>query len=267
MFDHKNSPQMQRSHGDAAVRFEAGRLKGLRQRGSAKAQLPRVGAVPEVVFLNTSGGLTSGDTLSYALDIEGGRVVATTQAAERAYRADDGAATVRVTHRVGAGSWLDWVPQETILFDRSHIDRHTVIDLAPDAGCLMLEAVVLGRHAMGEIVGTLGLRDRREIRRAGRPVMIEPFVMGTAELGHRGALLGDARAFATMVMCCQGAEDAVSRVRDVLDEEGVEAAASGFDGKVIMRCIARDGWPLRKQLLRVMAVLRGNVPAPRVWQI
>uniref|UniRef100_UPI0040400781 urease accessory protein UreD n=1 Tax=Thioclava sp. GXIMD4216 TaxID=3131929 RepID=UPI0040400781 len=267
MFDQKGLPQMQRSHGEAAVRFHAGRLKGLRQRGSAKAQLPRVGDVPEVVFLNTSGGLTSGDTLSYALEIEGGRVVATTQAAERAYRADQGAALVRVSHQVGAGGWLDWLPQETILFDRSNIDRHTAIELAPDAGCLMLEAVVLGRHAMGETVETLALRDRREIRRAGRPVMIEPFAMGSRELGQRGAILGDARAFATVVMCCQGAEDALGRLRDVLDEEGVEAAASGFDGKVIMRCIAKDGWPLRKQLLRAMAVLRGNRPAPRVWQI
>ena len=132
MFDATQPVQMQRSHGEAAVAYAGARLTGLRQKGSAKALLPRVRGVPEVVFLNTSGGLTSGDTLSYALDLaEGARAVATTQAAERAYRADHGPARVSVTHRVGAGGWLDWLPQETILFDRSDLDRRTILTLRP----------------------------------------------------------------------------------------------------------------------------------------
>ena len=70
MFDHMAQPTMQRSHGKAMVRFalrgDQTRLRDLAQSGSAKAMLPRVwGHVPEVVFLNTSGGLTGGDALSY----------------------------------------------------------------------------------------------------------------------------------------------------------------------------------------------------------
>ena len=68
---------MQRSHGKAMVSFDlrAGRagLRDLAQSGSAKAMLPRVwGAVPEVVFLNTSGGLTGGDTLSFDMALGAG---------------------------------------------------------------------------------------------------------------------------------------------------------------------------------------------------
>ena len=41
--------------------------------------MPHVGAVPEIVFLNTSGGLTGGDRLSYRVDLgDGCRAVATT---------------------------------------------------------------------------------------------------------------------------------------------------------------------------------------------
>ncbi|OCX61184.1 urease accessory protein UreD [Thioclava sp. SK-1] len=260
---------LQRSHGAAMVRFRAGRLCGLRQQGSAKAILPRVGMVPEVVFLNTSGGLTSGDTLSYQADIENGRMVATTQAAERAYRADGGAARVTVDHRVGPGGWLDWLPQETILFDHAQLDRKTMIELDADAGCLMLEAVVLGRHAMGEVVETLGFSDRREIRRAGQPVMIEPLSLTQPVLARTDsvALHGTARALATMVLCAQGAEDAVGAARAVLTEPGVEGAASGFDGKCVIRLLARDNWPLRKQILRLMGALRQGAVPPRVWQI
>ena len=270
MFDASQQVRMQRSHGEAAVAFAGARLAGLRQKGSAKALLPRVRGVPEVVFLNTSGGLTSGDTLSYALDLDAGaRAVATTQAAERAYRADQGPARVNVTHRVGAGGWLDWLPQETILFDRSDLDRQTVIELAPDAGCLMLEAVVLGRAAMGETVTQMTFRDRREIRRAGQPVLIEPLLFDTATRARagNGAILGGARAFATLVLCVPGAEDAVGAARAALNEPGVEGAASGYDGKCVVRLLAADGWPLRRQILKLMGALRRGAAPPRVWQL
>lgn len=263
---------MQRSKGEAAVTLAlvSGRvaLRGLRQRGSAKAILPQVGTVPEVVFLNTSGGLTGGDRLSYRVDLgDGCRAVATTQTAERAYRANAGRARVEVALTVGAGGWIDWLPQETILFDHSALDRVTTIDLAEGAGCLALEVVVLGRAAMGETVRTLTFSDRREIRQGGCLRLLEPLALETATLTAGGAVLDGARAFASLVLIGQGAEDALSPLRAVLDQDGVTAAASAFDGKLLCRMLAADGWPLRRQIARALAVLRRNEPLPRVWQI
>ncbi len=271
MFDSPPLPfRLQRSHGHAVVAFEGLRLARLRQQGSAKALLPRMQGVPEVVYLNTSGGLTAGDTLSYALNLGAGtRVVATTQAAERAYRAEGEPARVTVAHRVGAGGWLDWLPQETLLFESAKLHRETTISLAPDAGCLMLEAVVLGRAAMGEVVQNLHFSDIRKVEKAGKPIFLEPFLLNSNILvkGRRAALLGSARAFATLVLCAQGAEEAVGAARAALSEPGVEAAASGFDGKCVVRMLAEDGWPLRKQILKLMHALRRGAPPPRVWQI
>lgn len=268
-------PVMERSHGQAAVALTvfggATRLQRLRQVGSAKAILPRsFGPVPEVVFLNTSGGLTGGDTLEFALDLgPGAQAVATTQTAERAYASCAGEARVRVALRVGAGAHLDWLPQETILFNDAALHRSTRIDLSGDAGCLFAETVVLGRLAMGETLKTLNFRDDRQIWRDGHPVMIEPLELTAATLaaaGH-GAILGGARAFATVVLAVQGAEDAVAAVRATLTETGVEAAASGFDGKCVIRLLARDGWPMQLQMLRLLAVVQRGRALPRVWQI
>jgi urease accessory protein len=243
------------------------RLDGLRQQGSAKAILPHTGPQPEVVFLNTSGGLTGGDRLSLSVTLGAGcRAVATTQTAERAYRASSGVARVDVALRVGAGGHLDWLPQETILFDASALDRRTRIDLGPDAGCLALEAVVLGRAAMGETVGHLSFRDRREIWRGDAPVVIEPVALDGAALGAGDAVLGGARAYASIVMVTGGAADALGPLRAVLDEPGVGAAASAFDGKLTCRMRAADGWPLRRQIARALGVLRRG-PLPRVWQM
>lgn len=267
-------PGMQRSHGEAMVSLALARgkvrLTDLRQVGSAKAFLPRVaGAVPEVVFLNTSGGLTGGDRLSFSLTLEAGcRAVATTQTAERAYSAGEGQARVTVCHSVGAGGWLDWLPQETILFQGAALERQSTVELAAGAGCLMLETVVLGRAAMGETLSAVRFRDTRRVLRAGRLVLMDPVQFGDGALasGAHPAVLGAARAFATLAMIGPGAEDALPRARAALGEPGVEAAASAFDGKLMMRFLAADGWPLRRQVARVLAALRGQ-DLPRVWQM
>ena len=112
----------QRTRGAAHLRIGAGgALERLFQKGSGKIMLPRCqGPVPEAVFLNTAGGLTGGDRLDYRVELAPHtRLTATTQTAERAYASNDGPAHVDVTLQVGEGAHLDWLPQETILFDRS----------------------------------------------------------------------------------------------------------------------------------------------------
>lgn len=274
MLDAVAGPLMQRSKGRAFVSFAQvrgqTRLRDLGQSGSAKAMLPRVaGDVPEVVFLNTSGGLTDGDRLQFGLSLAAGAVVtATTQTAERAYRSTGAAASVEVRVDVAAAGHVAWLPQETILYENSHLRRSTTIDLAANASCLLTESVVLGRHAMGEELLHARLRDSRLLRRAGRPLWAETLAIDANFLqrAQSAALLGPARAFAVVALIGPGAADAVTRLRAVLNEPGCEAEASGWDGKCVARILARDGWPMKRQLYRALAVLHQG-PLPRVWQM
>lgn len=253
----------QRSRGEVVATWTGGRLDRLRQAGSAKAiSLPG----PELVVINTSGGLTGGDRLSVDLTVgDGCAVTATTQTAERFYRAAEGTARITVTARVGAAARLDWLPQETILFQGCAADRRTEIDLATDATCLTVETLILGRAAMGETLTRVALRDWRLIRRAGQPVHLDPLALDPARLGTGAPGLAGARALSTVVLCAQGAEDALAAARATLSEPGITAAATGFDGRLIVRLMAPDGWPLRRQLLRLLTTLRPR-PLPRVWQ-
>jgi urease accessory protein len=257
----------QRSKGLASVRFAHVRgraaLRDLRQQGSAKViTLPG----PEAVFLNTSGGLTGGDRLSYTVQVGADtRVTATTQTAERAYRSEQGHALVDVQMEVGAGGHLDWLPQETILFDNAAVRRRTQIALGAGASCLMAESVVLGRAAMGEEVRTLSFHDWREITRDNAPLHLEVLSLTDARLRAQAAGLAGMRAFASVVLVAEGAADRLQSVRDVLDHTGVRAAASALPGRLMVRLMAADGWPLRQQMVRVLGVLR-RAPLPRVWQ-
>ncbi|MGR3361238.1 MAG: urease accessory protein UreD [Paracoccus sp. (in: a-proteobacteria)] len=271
MFDagHQVFP-MQRSRGRARVAMAATGLLDLAQSGSARAILPRVTAgLPEIVFLNTSGGLASGDDLSFAVDLRpGSRALATTQTAERAYRAEGPPAEARVALSVGEGGWLDWLPQETILFDGARLNRVTQVDLAPGAGCMLLETVILGRLAMGETLRRLHLRDRRIVRRQGRLLHHDTLALDDAALTRRdhAAMLDGARAMASLAIVADHAPDLLHSARAVPDEPGVTAAASAPPGRLVLRLLAADGWPLRRQIIRLLAVLR-PAPLPRTWQI
>ncbi len=266
-------PILQRTRGRAAVGLVSSggvtRLAELHQSGSAKAFLPRMhGAAPEVVFLNTSGGLTGGDRLQFSLDLgAGGRAVGTTQTAERAYASSGGRAEVSVRLSVAAGASLDWLPQETILFERSALSRRLEADLAGDARLLLVEMLVLGRAAMGETLAEVALQDWREVRREGVPVLVEPVRLLGETLRAGPVCLGGARAQATLALVAPGAEDLLGRVRDLLGAvEGVEAAASAWGGKCVVRMLAGDAMPLKRAVGFVLDGVRG-LALPRVWQM
>ncbi|MGB0904881.1 MAG: urease accessory protein UreD [Mangrovicoccus sp.] len=245
-------------------------LRNLAQQGSAKVFLPRAHQPePEVVFLNTAGGLTGGDQLRFALEMQdGSRAVATTQTAERAYASLGGnAAKLDISISVGACGDLAWLPQETILFDQSALHRRTQIDLAEGATLLTCEMVVLGRAAMQETVTRLNFRDWRDIRRGGRPVVLEPLALNDQHLAQDGAVMLDgARVFGTMIYLAPDAEDRLAPLRAMLEAQGVTAAASAWDGKLIIRALAADAWPLKVLFARLIEYLRA-APLPRVWQV
>ncbi|WP_299365359.1 urease accessory protein UreD [uncultured Paracoccus sp.] len=266
MFDYT---PLQRSTGKACIAIERGRIAALRQSGSAKVLLPRThSGVPEIVFLNTSGGLTSGDRLDYSLRLGAGMSArGTTQTAERAYRAEGRPAEASVTLELGAGAALDWLPQETILFEGAALQRETRVEMAGGARYLGIETVVLGRAAMGETVARLVFNDRRTIRLNGRLLLVDPFQLTDASVARAGggALLRGARAVATLILVGRDAEAALPALRTELTEPGVDGAASALEGRLLLRCLAPDAWPLRRQMLRLIERLSPGA-TPRCWQ-
>lgn len=263
------APAHQRTEGEGRIAFARrdGRtvLRDLYQRGAVKLRMPRA-AEAEAVLINTAGGLTGGDRLALSVEIDAGaRATVTTQACERIYRSLGGAAEIDVAISVGAGGRFDWLPQETILFNRGELRRRLTVDLAPDAAFLAVEAVIFGRHAMGERVHTTVLHDRWRVRRGGSLLFADDLrVDGNADalLAHPAALAGKG-AMASLLYAGPEPERHVDAVRAALGDEG---GASAFDGKLTARIVADDGLALRRALVPALAALRG-APLPRVWQM
>ncbi len=219
-----DAPVLQRAVGElrVGVRVRDGRtvLDDLRQAGCLKARFPRSDDWLNVVTLNTSGGIAGGDALDSAFVAgAGARATIAAQAAERFYRALPRSAASRVRTRivVDEGAAVEWLPQETILFDRCSVDRRMSVELAEDAWFLGVESLVFGRAAMGEVVQRASLRDSVELRRGGRLLWHDTIRMDgeVAATLRRSAVAGGARAMATLVHVAADAEGKVDAVRAI----------------------------------------------------
>ena len=258
-------------------------LAVLRQEGCLKARHPRLepGAIAETVLLNTSGGITGGDDLG--LDIQAGagsRLVVTTQAAERLYRATSGSppALIRTRLKADADALLEWLPQETILFDGCRADRTLSVDLAPSARFLGVESLLFGRQASGETLQRAWLMDRIRVRQGGTLLLHDATRIAgeTAQLMARAGTFGGARAMATVVAVSPEAEATVPLLREALGDgtlpagtlqASVKVGVSAWNGLVLARLLATDGARLRQAVMTALNILRRAAPLPRVWQL
>jgi urease accessory protein len=269
------SPTLQRARGTAEasfiVRDGLTRIGRLYQEGQAKLRLPRVyGAdATTAVVINTAGGLTGGDVfrLSAEWEVES-RATLTTQAAERIYRAGvhDAAAEVQTHLTVAKGAVAEWLPQETILFDRARLIRRLEVDLAKDADLLITDSLVFGRTAMGESISDCRLADHWRIRRAGKLVHAESLALD----GDAAAILagpatgGGAVALATVIHLAPHVERRIDEARALIEAAATEAAVSAWDGKLVARFLHRDARLLRADLVRFLEAWRGR-GLPRPW--
>lgn len=244
-------------------------LDDFRLSGSSRVLFPqgRRDAL-EAVLLNTSGGLTGGD--DFDTDIVAGvgsHLTVTTQAAERAYRSiDSRPAQVRTTIDVSEGARVNWLPQETIVFDGAHVDRSLAVNLAPDAQFLMGEPMIFGRTAMGETVHQATISDRITIRRDGHLLFADRIAMAGDVQAHldRPTIANGNRAMAALLYAAPDAVRHLAPLRDLLPSTcGVSLIR---DGLLFVRLLGEDGHALRQSLIPALRQLRGG-DLPRTWML
>lgn len=274
-------PSQPRARGEAQVTSKARPGQGarpalsvistLRQAGSSKLVFPRVPVASglQAVLVNTAGGITGGDRFS--LSATAGpdtHLTLTTQAAERAYGAQPGE-TGRLRNRltVAQGARLDWLPQETILFENSRLRRDMHVDLAPDARLLFVESLVLGRALMGEALHAVTFHDRVEIRRDGVPIFLDALLLSGDADAHMAQAANGAGALASVVFAAPEAEGLLDPIRAALAASPTPSGASLLAPDLLhLRLLAPDSFGLRKALIPALTLLSQG-PLPRTWMI
>ena len=271
---------LERGTGWCHLRFKQGlagstRLADLDQHAPARALFPNAepGMPPEAVLLTTSGGLADGDRIDLSCAMDPGthaRVAA--QAAEKIYRARGlKPAQVRVDLKIGADARLDWLPQETILFDQSRLDRAITTDVAPGGWLTVSDMVVFGRIARSERFRSGMFADRWTLRNAGAPVWIDATRLEGPRLGLLEHRYGYAGAESVGLWVGQGSRATASlrnALRDALANAQCRAAVTLLDGLVIARFLG-EAQAVRRAMIAVILAERQHagltIDLPRVW--
>lgn len=268
-------------HGRAEVAYERRdgetRLSGLFHHDPLRVLFPRprAGDPPTAVLATTSGGLVGGDRLDVRIAAgPGAQALAAAQAAEKVYRSTGADVVVEMALQAAPGAWLEWLPQETILFDDARLRRLTRVDLEGDARVLAGEFLVFGRVARGERFRTGLARDAWEVRVDGRLVWADALHLDgdcASVLEHR-ACFGGAVALATILYAGPGAAGLLDRIRAGAPYAAVQQGASCLGPLLVVRLLGHDVLRLREAFGGIWAELRslaGGQPArlPRFWHV
>jgi urease accessory protein len=266
-------PRLQRASGESRVSFAVRdgktRLSDLYQRDPCRVMFPEPepGEPPQAILVTTSGGVTDGDSLKMTIEVgPGARSVAATQAAEKVYRAAKGGGhcTMGIAVSVGEGGVLDWLPQETIMFEGARLKRRTVADVAPGGSLLACEMVVLGRAASGErFTGGL-LLDSWSVRRAGRLVWTDTLrVEGETPTG---AGFGTANALATVIGVWDEPQGTFEKARALLETcDKARVGVTLVNGVMVARLLG-EATAVRAATVGLLGGLLQR-RLPRVWHV
>ncbi len=264
----------QRAHGSLDLRFVAGprgtALADLRQSAPLRALFPRPepGDPPTAALVNVAGGLAGGDSHGIAVTLgPGARATVSAAAAEKVYRSLGDPARIAVRLDAAAGATLEWIPQETILFDRARLTRRVEASAAADARVLLADMLVFGRGARGEGFTAGAVSDAWRVRRDGRLIWADGLRLDgdLAPLRHRSGFAG-AEATAMLALVAPGAEAHLPALREVATPGGATVPRPGlllarFLGTAVA---VRAGLAAGIVLLRSRAL--GLPPRlPRLW--
>jgi urease accessory protein len=264
-----------------ARRDGATRLSHLYQRNPLRVLFPapEPGDAALAVLVTTSGGLVAGDRIAIDLRVGAGATAqVTASAAEKVYRSLGATTEVAQSAAVGAGAWLEYLPQETILFDGARLRRHLSVSLAPGAGFLGGGITVFGRRARGEGFTRGLLHERIEVHRDGALIWGDALHLDgdVAALIAHPAGFADAAACATLLLAppagAAGRFVAVARaVQQGSPVPGLRAGATAVNGLAVARWLAADPLPLRRAFAELAGRWRQEAAGlpprlSRLWQ-
>lgn len=225
--------------------------------------------------MNTAGGLTGGDYIRWSATAQSGsHLRISTAACEKLYRTHGPDAIQDTELVIENGARLDWLPQETIVFNASALKRKLEVKVAEDATALLVESIILGRKAMLEAVDTLTLHDRWRIYRAGKLLHAEDFRLDIQDLhdARQQSRLHQFGAFSTIVLVSPNPAECLrllaSKVHRLIPDDAalIQAAASVMPNRLVVRVLAVDGMSLRKFLIPCIELLNDD-SIPQVWNV
>lgn len=236
-----------------------------------------------VYVIHPPGGLAGGDELALRAEVQaGGAALLTTPAATKFYRARRGFGRAQQSQRfaVAEGGALEWLPQETIVFDDADAALSTEVRLARGGAFLGWETVGLGRPASREAFVRGCLSQRFDVWREDEPLLLDRLSLASGDPLQAAWGLHGASAFGTFVCVPPSSgergeatsEDVLGTLRDLLPRgrRPPWLTATCLRGALVLRYLGGSLAEARALFARAWEIVRplflGRPAAPpRIW--
>jgi urease accessory protein len=153
-----------------------------------------------VVVASFGGGLVDGDALKLEVDVGAGAAgLLGTQASTKVYRCPTGACRQDTRASVADGALLVMIPDPVACYAAARYEQTVLVDAAPTASLVLVDAFTAGRSARGERWDFHRYASRTSIDRGGAPLLRDAIVLDPAH-GALRARMGRFDAFATVVL-------------------------------------------------------------------
>jgi urease accessory protein len=227
--------------------------------------------VCHAIVVHPPGGIAGGDELN--LDVkagEGASALLTTPGATKWYRT--AGAWAKQSLAFGVHGLLEWLPQETIVFDGALAQASCEVDLAADAGLIGWDIVCLGRTGSGERFRRGSFRSSIRIRRQGKLLWLERGrIDGGGRLLESPAGLGGSPVYGTLFASSLNLnQELLNETRKPRPEAG-RGAVTLLPGILLARYLGDSSEAARRYFIALWRILRPRLTGleaiePRIWQ-
>jgi len=256
--------------------FQSGKtiLSGKSHDGPLVVQKPFYPEGDEVchaIVVHPPGGIAGGDELNLKVKTEkNASALLTTPGAAKWYRSAGPWAKQSISFE--AKGMLEWLPQETIVFDGALAELECEVDLAADAGFIGWDIVCLGRSGSGERFSRGTYRFSTQLRREKKLLWLERGrIDGGGRLLQSPAGLAGNTVFGTLFACALNLnQELMTESRKMKPETG-QGAVTLLPGILLARYLGNSSEAARRYFSPLWRILRPVLAGreanePRIWR-
>ena len=238
---------------------------------------PEGQSVCHSVILHTAGGIVGGDKLSCNFHLQSqAKALITTAAANKIYRSNGLQARQNIEIKIDNHACLEWLPQESIVFNRANYQQDIRIELAKEANFISWEITRFGRTARGEKFVRGEWRSHIEIWRENKPLWIDrQYLPGSEEIFHSPHALAGKPIVGTLVYIGQPVSTEIIQQARSLWEPLCSSSSYGvtrLENGLLCRYRGNSTTEVRNWFISVWHLLRISFLnrtscLPRVWML
>lgn len=241
-----------------------------------KALYPEGSDLCQVIVLHPPSGIVGGDALDIRVQAaEHSLAQMTTPGAGKLYGSAGPQATQCVNLSLDERACLEWMPQETIVFDAARAHLKTHVHLATDSIFFGWDIYCLGRSASGEKFEQGAVQVSYRIERENEPLWIErgrflgadPLLHSPVGLDRRTVCGTLMLSFPDMDAC---AKDLLAFCRETTPGDDSHYGVTLLPGLLLVRYLGHNSEVVKHWFIKLWGALRphylGRIAVPpRIW--